>query len=223
MSKREDLFFTRKTRFSDSKTLVLAAIALDPTKMPEHSADFIGIELAKYHDVATRYNNARLYGDENLNTFFQKVGHKTEETFLRSLKKLDGKIDDYYMFHKKTLSEVNNHNHVIWRTAYCAKRVRKERALVMALVQQERALPDKGKVLLSKAVETDDDFCMAYMDMTPNGGVAIYSERYQKEREGKLVKMMLGYIAAHSDALPEAQQAVNLKRAAELAPANPDA
>lgn len=92
--------------------------------MLEHSADFIGIELAKYHDVITRYTNTRLYGAENLKTFFIKVGHKTEETFLRSLKKLDGKIDDYYMFHKKTLDEVNNHNREIWRTAYRVKRLR---------------------------------------------------------------------------------------------------
>lgn len=93
----------------------------------------------------------------------------------------------------------------------------------MTLAQQERALPDKGKALLFMAVETDDDFCMAYMDMTSSGGMAMYSEGYQKEREGKLVKMMLGYIAAHPDALAEAQQAKDLKRATELALADPDA
>ena len=93
----------------------------------------------------------------------------------------------------------------------------------MKLAQQERALPNKGKALLFKAVEMDDDFCMAYMDMTSHGGMAIYSEGYQKERRGKLVKMMLAYIAAHPDALAEAQQAVDVKSAAELAVADPDA
>lgn len=91
----------------------------------------------------------------------------------------------------------------------------------MRLAQQERAFPDKGKALLSKAVEMDDDFCMAYMDMTSHGGMAIRG--YQEEREDKLVKMMLAYIAAQPDALAEAQRAVGVKRAAELALADPDA
>ena len=93
--------------------------------------------------------------------------------------------------------------------AYRAKRVRKERALAMRLAQQERALPDKGKALLSKVAEMDGDHCMAYKDMASHGGMVIYSEKYQKKREGKLIKMMLAYIAAHPDALAEAQQAAD--------------
>lgn len=82
----------------------------------------------------------------------------------------------------------------------------------MSLAQQERALPDKGKALLSKVAEMDDDFCMAYMDMTSHCGMVIYSEKYQKKREGKLIKMMLAYIVAHPDVLAEAQQAADMKR-----------
>ena len=113
MSECEDFLFTPKTRFSDSKTLALAAVACDLTEMPNHYADFIGIELAEYHVILTRYDNARPCGAENLDVFFKTVEHRTEQTFFRSLKKLDGKVDDYYMFHKNILDEVNSHNHEI--------------------------------------------------------------------------------------------------------------
>lgn len=69
--------------------------------MPQHSFDFIGVELAKYHDVVTRFEAAKAAGDPHLRTFSRKGGYRTGEKRCNAFGLLDEEADTY-KFHKKT-------------------------------------------------------------------------------------------------------------------------